>query len=528
MNEPWFRPRALGTLAPAGTPYLDTGEYLDIECAADSGQAVGDAAADSRWIADLARAKRADEAKVTLRRYLHQAALQYWDEGRPGDSIRLDNWAELLQGCRSGRPIQDRTCGRYVFRPISCDVRLCPDCERARSARMVDRYDDIGAAMTDPKAWTLTLPNVAPGSLKAGLGILLDALVHLRRRSIMAGGPCAGAHPGVAYADTDTGEVHRAGDRLEPCAHQYHSRRLAASGQCRCARCLEVSIERDGYRVTVNGCPRCTHEPVVGGVYSIEVTWSPARPAGHRLGHKEAADWHPHAHLLMDAAWIAFAEMRDAWQEVTCNAIRAAEARAAGSTERPKPCTHPRGFTPTGRCHWDGCGRELTGAQARDIWCSYACRGAHMAELGCRGATIVWVSPLRGEAGTPARVAAIRETLKYVSKGLLDSGGELLPGAGPHELAELLLAIRGRRLVAGWGTFRNVRDDGEEDGPDTVTVYTGEIDRWGVPIAIRMPRVCPICGAQADWSAHSPPVPRLQGQRTAAGILTWSPPEGPT
>jgi hypothetical protein len=434
--------------------------------------------------------RRADESKVALARYLRAAALEYWDEGDPGDALRLDTWAFLLELCRTGRPVLDRHCGGHVFKPQSCDVRLCPDCERARSARLVGRYDQAASAMAEPRLWTLTLPNVAPGRLRDGIGVLLDALAHLRRRAIIAGGPCAGAHRAVAYVDADSGEAHHSGDDLACCSHPRHRRELAAVGSCRCARCLEVLIERAGYRVSANGCPRCTHDAVRGGVYSLEITWS-----------SERGDWHPHAHVLMDAPWIAWAEMRDAWRAVTCDAIRRAEC---SRSER----------------------ENHEGENARIVPCPHHADARGLATDGCRGASIVWVSPVAGAPGTPERKAAVRETLKYVSKGLLDTQGQLLPGAGPHELAELLLAIRGRRLVAGWGSFRNIRDDGEEDGPDTVAVYTGEFDRYNQPVVLRMPRVCPLCGEEADWQGRSARVARLECSRSPTGVLVWAPSRG--
>jgi hypothetical protein len=462
-------------------PLLDTREQFDIDRRHRGERPLGDAPSDRRWIEDLGRTKRADEAKVALSRYLRQAALEYWEEGLPGDSLLLDDWALALLACRTGHPVLDRKCGRYAFVACSCDVRLCPDCERARSARLVARYDEVGSAMANPRFWTLTLPNVPPGRLHEGIGVLLDALAHLRRRSIFVGGPCGNEHRAVAYVDGDTGEIHRSSDDLNRCSHPHHQKLLAENGTCRCARCLEVVVERAGYRVTANGCPRCTHDAVVGGIYSVETTWSSAQ-----------SDWHPHAHLLMDAPWIVWSEMRDAWRAVTCDAIRRAER--ADKTPLPR-CPHL--------------------ADERGI-----------ATSGCRGASIVWVSPVEGAPGTPERKAAVRETLKYVSKGLLDNQGQLLPGAGSHELAELLLAIRRRRLVAGWGTFRNVHDDEDEPGADTVPVYTGEFDRFDRPVTFYMAKTCPFCGQEADWEASSALVPRIECRRTAAGVLTWGPPGG--
>jgi hypothetical protein len=171
----------------------------------------------------------------------------------------------------------------------------------------------------------------------------------------------------------------------------------------------------------------------------------------------------------MDAPWISQREMRDAWRSVTCDAIRRHERKAASASGPLPKCPH------------------LVDSKG-------------VATAGCRGASIVWVNSVAGAPGSDERRQAIRETLKYVSKGLLDHNGHLLPGAGPLELVELLMAIRGRRLVNGWGSFRNVRDDQADDEPrDTVMVWTTETDRYGDYIPIWLPRLCPCCGDEADW-----------------------------
>jgi hypothetical protein len=450
-------------LAPATS--LDTGQQFDT-----SGTS-------TRPQPDV-RIYRADAAKVALARFLTDAARTVYDE-HPADAVALDKMASGLEDCRFGGAARDAGCGMYTFRPHSCHVRLCPDCERARSARLVARYDEIGSAMASPRLWTLTLPNVAPGALRGGLAVLLDSLAHLRRRAIIAGGPCKGQHRAVGYDDIDRGEHHAAGDDVDFCAHPPHRKELARVGSCRCARCVEVSLERAGHRVTVNGCPRCNHEPVKGGVYSIEVTWSPVR-----------GDWHPHAHVLMDAPWLPWVEVRDAWRAVTCDAIRRHARKAAGGTGLIPKCLHL--------------------GDSRGI-----------ATAGCLGASIVWVSNVEGEPGSPERRKAVRETLKYVSKGLLDHNGHLLPGASPLELAELLLAIRGRRLVAGWGSFRNVRDD-DEDGLDPALFLVGPDV---TPSLVGMPRICPCCHVEALWELP------VRVRRTAChrlpdgGAYVWRPPE---
>lgn len=434
-----------GAVAPPSPASLDTGEYLDID-------------------APATRAERNDRLKVLLEGLLDQAARAAWGEGREAEALQLDAWARKLDRCRYVRASREATCGSWVARPMSCDVRLCPDCERARSARLVGRYAELAERMQRPVFWTLTVPNVPPGELKRAVGVLLDALAHLRRRAILRGGRCGGAHTGRGYRDVEAGRDIPPAEEPVRCEHPRHRRELGSA--CRCADCLEVEVVAHGYRVLSRGCPRCRHQPVEGGVYSVEVTWS-------------GRDWHPHAHLLLDAPWISWSEMRDAWRAVTCDAIRRAEQGGG----RVPPCSHP--------------------TDERGV-----------AVEPCRGASVVWVEAVSGEPGSHERIEAIGETLKYVSKGLVGTDGRPAPGAGPAEIAELLLALQRRRLVAGWGAWRHVRDDEEELDPSEWLVGPE------VPPELRgLPRVCPVCGQEAAWE-WPVEVPRAQTARRR-GALTW-------
>jgi hypothetical protein len=465
----------------AGLPHPDQDPRADARSSSlDTGQQIGvsDNAEHERSLRrDLERLCNNDARKVTLAEFVGQAAAARFEHD-PAGAIALEAMARKLDGCRRGDAFRDAVCGGYLFRPHSCHVRLCPDCERARAARLVARFADLADAMASPKFWTLTLPNVPAGALEAGIDVLLDALVHLRTLAIFVGGPCRAGHRGTAYVDVATGELHHSGDELDACAHPPHRGALALVGVCRCARCLEVDVTSDGQRVTVNGCPRCFHEPVRGGVHALEVTWSSTR-----------ADWHPHAHLLVDAPWILHREMRDAWRAVTCDAIRRAERKGAGGAGRVPPCAHR--------------------ADERGL-----------AVAPCRGASIVWVEAVRGEPGSDERRRAVRETLKYVTKGLLGQNGELLPGARAAELGELLLGLRGRRLVAGWGTFRNVHDVDEEDALDPDAYLVGPDV---LPVMWGLPRRCPLCRAEARWELPIG-VPRRACRPIGNGLFAWRPP----
>lgn len=345
----------------------------------------------------------------------------------------LDGRASALEGCRDVRAYRDAGCGAYTARPKSCRVRLCPDCERARASRMVGRLSDLALDMRRPVFWTFTVPNVAPGQLARGVDWLLDSFRALRRRAIIRGGRCR-----------DCGG---------------------------------------------------THQPVAGGVYSIEVTRG-----------KDGRSWHPHTHVLMDAPWLLQGEVRDAWRAVTCDAIRKLETgagkrgRKVGDGARPARlprCAHRA----------DDKGRPLD---------------------GCRGASIVWVSRVDAGDDPEQRRRAIRETLKYATGGLVKDG-KLADGIGPVDVAELLFALRNRRLVAGWGDWRHVQDDDPDDElpeGDTVLVDTGARNAAGLTIWQRMPARCPHCTQPALWELPIV-VPRAACSPGPAGLLGWRPGDRP-
>jgi len=408
---------------------LDTGQQIDI--------------GRSRLERDIDRIHRYDRSKAELAGTLGEAAAARFriDDDRSG--VVLDGFAKALRECRGGDAYRDAGCGAYLVRPRSCHVRLCPDCERSRSSRFVHRLAELVDAMARPVFWTFTIPNVPRGELVDGIDVLLEAFRGLRRRAMFAGGACRE-------------QIHAT------CTHpRRHRADLVA--ECRCGACT--------------GCRECVHREVAGGVYSIEVTWN-----------AERGDWHPHLHALMDAPYIRWAELRDAWRGATCDAVRKAEARAEGRAGRIPRCSHP--------------------ADAKGL-----------ATDGCRGASVVWVEAVKGEPGSDERARAIRETLKYVSKGLLAADGSIVAGAGAAELAELVLAIRSRRLVAGWGSFRNVHDD-EDDGLDPAEYLVGD----DVMPALRgLPRVCPACRLEALWElpVH---VPRRACRPLGQRWLTWRPP----
>lgn len=488
---------------------------------------------------DRERVARYDRAKAELGPAIRAAAgaLATLDPMAPGPAM-LDSMAGRVHGCRDVRAFRDAGCGAVHAQPLSCNVRLCPDCERSRSAAYVRRLDGLAAAMARPLFGTLTLPNVPAGLLGLGVDVLLDAWARVRRTALFVGGACRSAHQ-----DPDDRPDH-AGDlppRRARCRHAPHkapaSRACRACGHrkaahatsgctfdprpCRCARDM-----RGG-----KGCRRCVHAPVLGGVAGVEVTFSPER-----------GDWHPHLHLVADAPYLAWRELRDAWRTATCDATRAAVAR--GSDERPRsagyrrPVSRPRvalarcrhladvNGRPADRVCADGHGwRERDGERCpyQDRSSSRACAMPGEPIDPCRGASVTWLQAPKGKHGEPAGLAAVREAVKYATKGVIGKDGAIAAPirADPLLLAELLLTLRNRRLVTGWGTFHGVTDDPDAaDRPESVAVDIGLL------FPVYLPKLCPSCGQEALWDPIGI-LRRADCLPGGAGRLIWRPPDPP-
>lgn len=368
-------------------PSLDTRQHLD------------NRARIRRQTARIEGHRRRQDGKPRLAAAIDDAALGRFGAGALDEATLLAAMATHLRGCLFARAWREAGCGAYVARPSSCRVRLCPDCERARSARLVARFAELADGMAHPTLWTFTTRNAPAGGLAPAIDVILEALRRLRRR---------------------------------------------------------------GFRSS-------------GGVYSVEVTRNP----DPRIA------WNVHVHALADAPYQHQPKIRRAWLAATCDATRYLEAKRASPGRRVK----------LRRC-------------------------AHQGER-CRGSFVVDVHYVRGAASSELRRKAVREVLKYVAKGIVDEHGALVAGCGPADLAELLLAIRNRRLVAGWGSLRNVHDV-EEEELDPADYWVGP----DAPAELRgLPRRCPFCLQEAFWD-YPVEVDRRACTPADDGVLRWRPPPG--
>lgn len=351
-----------GIPRPVGAPSLDTGATYRHFSQLEGDKEGKDRAA--RRERDATKERMAVTIDAIHGGYDWIVGLDHW-----GMPVSAGQWlrrrGSALRACRVAYAFREATCGVSLVRPFSCRVRGCPDCERARAARLVDHYAAAAEAMANPAIVTVTIRNVEGTyqGLRAGLDRLRDGWARVQRRAIFRGGRCKG----------------------------WRSRHADA-------------IAKHGWR---------GHEPVAGGLSSVEVTDG---DVDGRL--------HPHLHALVDCKWLDQRELSDAWRQVSGD-----------------------------------------------------------------GSYIVDIRRVRG-SGKELR-AALAEVLKYVAK----PSARLIDPERPDRLAALLLAMKDRRLVNGFGSMHGLKFDPDLDDEDTVPVE----DPNDPFLVHSLPAICPYCGAEGDW-----------------------------
>jgi len=435
----------------------------------------------------------------------------------------FDERAAAVRDCARVRVVAHRGCpnGGGAALPISCHVRGEPDCERIRAARLVGMYVVHARRASSPKFITVTTRNVERGELGEGLTAMGRAFTKLRRRSVFAGGPCRAFWPdwgstgepdGAPMHPCHAPEPHRDclgprcapdckrgsvafADHLPDCEPGCPTRTGLRQSACRVhpprvthAQGCPRSCEHAGHRRDRN-CPAFRHRPFLGGITATDITYNEAE-----------STWHPHSHSLLDGPYLSWAELSQTWRAVTCTTPR---------------CRHQR--LPDGS--WD---------------------------RACSGDWMVWLAAVPTD-DEEQLLGSVREVLKYVAKphGIVDS-------LDPDRIGEYLWALRGRRTVAGWGTFADasVRARCPKECPPgcpkaarkwcelhdcpnahrsrcrahrPLPVDLIEIEVWSGKALV--PKNCPSCGsetAEHDWLVPFLR-PRLESFRGRDGRQAWQP-----
>lgn len=213
---------------------------------------------------------------------------------KTGREWLYDQAGDLL-GCSQCRAYREAQCGEYHAEPISCRSRVCANCERSRSAKVLRVYRAVLEAVPARRRAfeVLTVRNQPLGTLDESQDFLIAAVASLRRRPLNRGGRCR--------------MRQRDGSPMHPCKPGYCSMWSAGGHRsCEPGSCSERIA--GGHRCDRN-CRDFLHPPVVGGVISFELT----------TNSDDAIAWHPHANLISDAPFRAQAELADLWRAITCS-----------------------------------------------------------------------------------------------------------------------------------------------------------------------------------------------------------------
>jgi hypothetical protein len=509
---------AVDTQANARTTSVHT-QATTLHRAADQAQEE----ASRRLDASLRSRRERNDLKLDFAAVLAEAARLAAEDHDYARAFWFDERAAAVRDCANVRVLPHLDCpkGGGAASPISCHVRGEPDCERIRAGRFVELYVAHARRASAPKFMTLTTRNVGIGELGCGLTAIAAAFTKLRRRSILAGGPCRSAWPNcgptgepdgapmhpchspephpdcprprcapgckrgsVPFADhspdCEPGCPTRTGLRQSAC--RVHPPRVTHPDGC------PPSCEHAGHRRDRN-CPGFAHGPFLGGITATDLTFNEAE-----------ASWHPHSHSLLDGPFLLWAELSQTWRAVTC---------------ATQGCRHGR--LPDGS--WDP---------------------------ACSGAWMVWLAAVPTD-DEERLVGSVREVLKYVAKphGIVDS-------LDPDRIAEYVWALRHRRTVAGWGSFADASVRARcpkrcpADCPKAIRKWCPdhdcpnahrrrcldhrplpadvmEIEVWSGTILV--PKVCPSCGAEThreDWCVPFAR-PRLESFPGPDGHYGWQP-----
>jgi hypothetical protein len=513
---------AVGTQANAGTTSVHT-EATALHRAANQAQEE-----ESRRLDAILQSRRErNDLKLDFADVLTEMARLAAQDHEYAQAHWFDTRAAAVRDCANVRVLPHLDCpvGGGAASPISCHVRGEPDCERVRVRRLVEVYVAHARRAHSPKFVTLTTRNVARGELARGLDDIGAAFTKLRRRTIFAGGPCRNTWPargpggeldGAPMHPCHVPEPHREcpkprcapgcrrgsvpfADHGADCERGCPTRTGLRQSHCR-AHPPRVthpdgcppSCEHADHRRDRN-CPDFAHRPVLGGISATDLTFNEAE-----------GSWHPHSHSLLDGPYVMWAELSNVWRAITCTTPGCRHERLPDGSDDPT----------------------------------------------CTGAWMVWLAAVPTD-DEERLVGAVREVLKYVAKphGIVDS-------LDPERIGEYLWALRGRRTVAGWGSFADVSIRERcpmgcpPDCPKAARKWCEahdcpnahrsrcmahrplspdliEIEVWSGRVFV--PKCCPSCGQDTDRDDWSVPFARsrLESFPGSGGRYGWKPPRQP-
>lgn len=237
-----------------------------------------------------------------------------------GDEERREKVAALLEAGEAGHAKRLALCGEQSVQlecpdglaggcghsenyvPITCDSRLCPDCQDRRIGKLIEKYTPAVRSWSQPTFGTFTIENVADPA--QGVEAVTGAFGRLRRRSVPASGE--------VVRETEDGEQKRKRwtwwrDGGQPADSRWKVH-LQEQGEDDLARRLQEQYVHAEW-TDATGHHRGKNIPVDelirGGFYAVDVK---------QVGPEE---YNVHLHALMDMAYIPQAALSAAWESIT-------------------------------------------------------------------------------------------------------------------------------------------------------------------------------------------------------------------
>jgi hypothetical protein len=190
--------------------------------------------------------------------------------------------------------------------PMTCDSRLCSDCQDKAIGENIGKYKDRVKQMETPVLLTLTEENL--DDPVEGRGLMMDDLGTLRRRTIPFEGETRretedGETVTKSWSWWDGADVENFGDN-----HEQWKVELQAQGKHDLVRRLQkeyVNYEYEDITGTHVGRNIPFDELYDGGVYGIDIK------------QQGPFEYDVHAHVLIDMAYVPQAALSAVWEDIT-------------------------------------------------------------------------------------------------------------------------------------------------------------------------------------------------------------------
>jgi hypothetical protein len=195
------------------------------------------------------------------------------------------------------------------YLPVTCDSRLCPDCQDRKVGQNIEKYENRVKGMDNPVMLTLTEKNFRDPV--AGRRQVMEDLAAFRRRTI--------PFEGTTTRETDDGETVEKSwcwwqgadvDDVDPDLEQWKVK-LQEQGHHDLVRRLQseyVNYEYEDITGTHVGRNIPLDELTNGGIYGIDIK------------QQGPLQFHVHAHVLVDMAYVPQAAISAVWEDITGDA----------------------------------------------------------------------------------------------------------------------------------------------------------------------------------------------------------------